>query len=66
LYNTIHIRPLKKTPKSIGAAKESKRRFPSVAFFVSQEVGIEKRSGNGPRTSIGERKKKDGKKSSTK
>jgi hypothetical protein len=66
LYNTIPIRTLKKKPKSIGAAKESKRRFPSVAFFVSQEVGIEKRSGNGPITLKVRRKKMGGKKRTTK
>jgi hypothetical protein len=66
LSDTIPNRPLKKTPKSKGAAKESKKRFPSVAFFVSPEVGIEKKSGNGPRTSVGVRKKKDGKKRATK
>jgi hypothetical protein len=54
--------PLKKALKSKGAAKESKRRVPSVAFFVLREVEIGKKSSNEPRKSGEECKKMGGKK----
>ena len=61
LFDLIPIKSLNKTPKSKEAAKEAKRRVPSVAFFALTEVGIEKRSGNAPRTSGEECKKMGGK-----
>lgn len=60
LFDLIPIKPLNKTPKSKEAAKEAKRRSPYVAFFVLPEVGFEKKSSNGPRTSGEECKKMGG------
>jgi hypothetical protein len=62
----IPIKPLNKTPKSKEAAKEAKRRVPSVAFFVRKKAGFEKKSGNAPTAAIAASKKKDGKKKGAK